>query len=352
MGSKAERSPPLSPPAIANLQRRLLRWYDRHARPLPWRASTDPYRVWVAEVMLQQTRVAVVVPAYERFLKRFPTLPRLAAAGEDDVLSLWSGLGYYRRGRNLWRAARAIVDSGAAAFPDQRRAALALPGVGEYTAAAVLSIAYRRPLAAVDGNVMRVLARLFRQPPPSPAGEPYRSLAQSLLVARRPGSWNQALMELGETICLPKAPQCPRCPVSSHCQALRTASVARHPAPKPRRARERVDLELALVRDRQGNLLLERGAFRHLSHLWLPLSPPLGAPIISPPVANFRHAILHRDFAVALRTMTLSKRELRNLAGDRRHGSERRIFAPAELNAIGRSSLLTKAIAAAANAVR
>ena len=221
-----------------NTRRRaaLLRWYDENARSLPWRRDHDSYRVWVAEVMLQQTRIAVVEPAYERFLAAFPTIGALAAAEEENVLALWSGLGYYSRARSLHRAARALEERGDDQFPQTWEEARALPGVGDYTAAAVLSIAYDLPHAAVDGNVIRVLSRLDRLARPDSRGEPHRSTADALLARRRPGDWNQAVMELGETVCIPRAPLCPTCPLRRTCDAFAAGVVEQHPPPKPRRA--------------------------------------------------------------------------------------------------------------------
>ena len=360
----------------------LLAWYEAQKRALPWRRSRDPYRVWVAEVMLQQTRIPVVMPAYRRFLRAFPTMARLAAANEEQVLSLWSGLGYYTRARALHRAARLLRQRGET-FPRDYDEALRLPGVGPYTAAAVLSIAHGEPHAAVDGNVVRVLSRLARLPRPDGRGEPHTSLARELLDRARPGDWNQAMMELGETICLPRTPRCGECPLRRCCQARRHGEVDLHPPPKPRRAAERVDLDLTVVRDSRGRVLLERGAFPHLKHLWLPLlevvapSPPAtkhrrparlegGAP--SPPGTKhrrparleggarssqgaddapphtFRHAILHREFDVRVTAQTVAAADMRHLLRST-NGAERRLFTPAEIGAIGRSSLLTKALA-------
>lgn len=326
-----------------NARRRaaLLRWYGENARALPWRRDRDSYRVWVAEIMLQQTRIAVVQPAYERFLAAFPTIGALAEAEEEDVLALWSGLGYYSRARSLHRAARALRDRGADRFPETWDEARALPGVGDYTAAAVLSIAYDRPHAAVDGNVVRVLSRLERLGRPDSRGEPHRSLADTLLARRRPGDWNQAVMELGETICLPRAPLCPTCPLARTCDALQAGVAEAHPPPKPRRATEKLGLSVTVVRDRRGRLLLERGAFRHLDHLWLPPVEVLPAP---PPKAHFKHAILHRSFDVRVETKTVTIAELDRMVARRSNGVERRIVAPDGLGALGRSSLLTKSL--------
>jgi A/G-specific adenine glycosylase len=330
---------------LLTLRRALLAWYDREHRPLPWRRDRNSYRVWVAEVMLQQTRIAVVEPAYRRFLRALPTLSRLAAAAEDEVLSLWSGLGYYSRARALHRAARQLRATGRRAFPADMEEARRLPGVGAYTAAAVLSIAYDQPWAAVDGNVVRVLSRLRRLAAPDAKGEPQRSLADELLDRARPGDWNQALMELGETVCLPQAPRCPRCPLQRHCAAHRHGDIALYPEAKKRRAAENVDLDLLVLRDRAGRVLLERGRFPHLPHLWLPLfhAGDNDAEFANADCAGeLRHAILHRNFRVRVFTRTAGAVALQRavLTGT----AERRIFTADQIGAIGRSSLLTKAL--------
>lgn len=296
--------------------------------------------MWVAETMLQQTRIAVVVPAYERFLSHFPTLGSLAAASEDDVLSLWSGLGYYSRARNLRRAAIQLVNEKVREFPRDMAGARALPGVGAYTAAAVLSIAYGEAHAAIDGNVIRVLSRLARLLRPDPRGQPHADLAAELLDRRHAGDWNQALMELGETICTPKVPLCGQCPVADCCMALRHGDVNLYPPPKPRRERDRLTVAFRVVGDREGRVVLERGAFPYLRHLWLPILTPR---LSEDAGATFRHAILHRDFTVRVASETVSPQRLRRLAGARR-GGERSIFSATELSGIGRSSLLTKAL--------
>lgn len=324
-------------------RRALLAWYDRNARPLPWRRQKNSYRIWVSEIMLQQTRIAVVEPAYQRFLRAFPTIRALAEAEEEDVLALWSGLGYYSRARSLHRAARTLFERGKRTFPDNWTDATALPGVGTYTAAAVLSIAYDAPHGAVDGNVIRVLSRLERLGRPDAKGNPHAEVADRLLARKRAGDWNQAVMELGETVCLPRAPKCPECPLRTACDAFEADVVALHPPPKPRRKIQRLGLSVRLLRDRRGRLLLERGAFRHLDHLWLPPTRLLDAP---PPKPNFKHAILHRSFEVAVESKTVSRAELERLAATRptTKGAQRRVVTPDELETLGRSSLLTKAL--------
>jgi A/G-specific adenine glycosylase len=212
------------PIAIEAFRTDLLRWYEAEKRDLPWRLTDDPYAIWVSEVMLQQTRVDTVRPYYERFLSRYPTVEALADAPLDDVLKTWEGLGYYSRARNLHRAARELVEKHDGALPDDHQALLQVPGIGPYTAAAVASIAYNRPHPVLDGNVIRVLCRLFRiesDPRSGSSRRRLRELAEELLHPQRASDFNQALMELGACICLPQKPLCSRCPVSPYCQAFK-----------------------------------------------------------------------------------------------------------------------------------
>src|ERR1700751_2793949 len=188
---------------------RLLAWYDPHARELPWRESRDPYRVWGSEIMLQQTRVAAVVEHYHEFLRRFPAVQKLAAARESSVLAAWSGLGYYRRARMLHAAAKLVAREPGGEFPRTAEELRTLPGVGRYTAAAIASIAFGEPVAVVDGNVGRVLQRFSGG---RLSGEDFWLVANSLLDRGRPGDFNQAMMELGATVCTPRGPACMACP--------------------------------------------------------------------------------------------------------------------------------------------
>jgi A/G-specific adenine glycosylase len=326
------------------LRTALLRWYDASVRALPWRADRDPYRVWVAEVMLQQTRVDVVIPRYERFLRTFPDVAALARASEERVLSAWSGLGYYTRARSLHRAARQLRAAGLDTFPRDAAIAARLPGVGPYTLGAVLSIAYDLPCTALDANVVRVLSRLACLPRPDARGEPHAALAEQLLDRSRPGDWNQALMELGETVCVPRSPRCDVCPLQEHCAAHLRAVTDLHPAPKARRATEHVRVALSVLHDGTGNVLLERAALPLLPHLWLPLSR-IGddARGTGERVGAFRHAILHRQLAVEVFAARIAPARL---AG-RARGDFRRVFSRDARRRIGRSSLLTKALALA-----
>jgi A/G-specific adenine glycosylase len=210
-----------TPAAIRNFQRDLLSWFDIHARDLPWRRSDDPYRIWISEIMLQQTRVTAVLDYYARFTKLFPTVTDLAQAKEPEVLAAWSGLGYYRRARMMHKAALAIVQDHGGLLPRTAEQLRTLPGIGEYTSAAIASIAYGEPVAVIDGNVERVLLRIFSQKdqPPTPAAQAkwLRGHANSLVHNQRPGDFNQAMMELGATICIPQRPLCLQCPVQRHC---------------------------------------------------------------------------------------------------------------------------------------
>jgi A/G-specific adenine glycosylase len=261
-GADYRRAVPLAPSRRAALRRRLLAWWDAGHRDLPWRFpqdGADPYRVWLAEVMLQQTQVATVVPYYERFLARFPSLEALAAAAEDDVLALWSGLGYYARGRNLLSAAREAIRRHGG-LPGSVDALRELSGFGPYTAGAVASIAFAIPVPAVDGNVTRVLSRLEVVPghPSQPRSRArIAGLAAELVDPVRPGDLNQALMELGATVCAPRAPACRRCPVAPLCRARATGRPEVYPVPRPRPARRGLALACAVVR-RDGALLLAR----------------------------------------------------------------------------------------------
>jgi A/G-specific adenine glycosylase len=212
--------------SIAAFRRSLLRWYDVHHRDLPWRGTRDPYRIWLSEIMLQQTRVVAVLEHYRMFLERFPNVQTLAAASEDEVLSAWSGLGYYRRARMLRRCAMEIVQNHSGRFPQTCEGLAALPGIGRYTAAAIASIAFSEAKAVVDGNVERVLQRVTGIGLTSTQTWQH---AQSFLLKSRPGDFNQAMMELGATVCLPRAPQCGGCPVQKWC-----ATQGEIPRGKPR----------------------------------------------------------------------------------------------------------------------
>ncbi|MGB8065630.1 MAG: A/G-specific adenine glycosylase [Candidatus Sulfotelmatobacter sp.] len=233
----------------APFRARLLAWYDSHARDLPWRKSRDPYRIWLSEIMLQQTRVAAVLGHYHEFLRRFPTVEKLAAAREPSVLAAWSGLGYYRRARMLQAAAKCIAGDLRGEFPRTADGLKQLPGIGRYTAAAVASIAFGEPVAVVDGNVERVLSRFFAS---DLSQEKIWQAAETLLDGSRPGDFNQAMMELGATVCTPRAPACLTCPVMELC----ATRGERPPAPKAPRQKKR-EIHFALAR-RNGSVFLTR----------------------------------------------------------------------------------------------
>jgi A/G-specific adenine glycosylase len=203
-----------SPAEIVRFRRQLLSWYDRNKRDLPWRANRDPYSVWISEIMLQQTRVVAVIDHYRRFMKQFPTVQKLASSREATVLAAWSGLGYYRRARMLRMAAKEIVKSHGGNFPGNSASLQGLPGIGRYTSAAIASIAFGEPIAVVDGNVERVIQRLHGR---RLVGKALWQRAEELVSRKRSGDFNQAMMELGATICLPGNPLCERCPVVGSC---------------------------------------------------------------------------------------------------------------------------------------
>lgn len=250
---------------------RLLAWYAAQARDLPWRRSRDPYAIWVAEVMLQQTQVQAVIPYYERFLARFPTVQALAAASPDDVLKAWEGLGYYARARNLHTAARRIVTEHGGQVPADPAALARLPGIGRYTAGAILSIAFNQDTPVLDGNVRRVLCRVFRvaEDPRQPAVERRLwELAAGLVPPGRTGDYNQALMELGATVCAPHAPRCPVCPVAELCEARRRGEQESLPVRAPRRALPHYNVTAGVIWHDGCVLLAQRRPGGLLGGLW------------------------------------------------------------------------------------
>ncbi len=276
----------------ARMRAALLRWYDRNKRDLPWRRTRDPYAIWVSETMLQQTQVATVLPYYRRFMAAFPSVEALHRASLDEVRSVWAGLGYYRRAANLKQAASLLVSRHGGRLPDDPSALLRLPGVGRYTAGAILSIAFGRRCAAPDGNVRRVYARLLGPAKPGPLDE-----AAGPMVSRsRPGDFNQAVMELGATVCLPPAPRCGRCPLAHWCRARAAGSFD---VPRRRTAPTRpVRWPLVLVASRSRILLHRRPDSGLLAGLWeLPTPDTLPAAVVgrvlrrAEPVAVIRHAM-------------------------------------------------------------
>lgn len=267
------------------IRRKLGRWYDAHARDLPWRRTRDPYAIWISEIMCQQTRVAAVIPYYERFLARYPTAQALAAADNDELLAMWAGLGYYSRARNLQKAAREIAAM--SAFPQTYEAIRELPGIGDYTAAAIASIAYGLPHAVVDGNVRRVVSRLTGEAAPDIAG-----VAASLLDRRAPARSNQALMELGALVCVPRDPACAECPLAPECVAHDRGLQSSLP---PRKAKAApVTKERVLLLIRQGDMLLLVPSPR-VAGFW-ELPEPFRGARLGAAVGTFRHAITNSQY--------------------------------------------------------
>jgi A/G-specific adenine glycosylase len=253
------------------VRRRLLSWFDRHRRDLPWRRDRDPYRIWVSEIMLQQTQVATVVPYFERFLQAFPTLADLAAADEQEVLRLWEGLGYYRRARHLHLAARLLAAEHAGKLPDDPAALAALPGMGRYTVGAVLSQAFDRHLPVLEANSQRVLCRLLAERGDPRQGDVRRRLwdaAEALLPRRRVGDFNQALMELGALVCTPATPRCPQCPVAAYCEARRRGMQDEVPARAARPEAVQVEEAAVVVRRGADVLLVQRPDGGRWAGLW------------------------------------------------------------------------------------
>jgi A/G-specific adenine glycosylase len=301
-------------------RRSLLRWYQRRSRALPWRQSKSPYTVWVSEVMLQQTQIETVIPFYERFLREFPTVERLARGRLERVLELWSGLGYYRRACNLHRAAQELVKNHGGRFPREMKQACSLPGVGDYTARAVLSIAYHQPLAVLDCNVARVMARLLALRGSLAQRQFRRSVEENLdvLLSRRsPGNFNQALMELGQTVCLPRSPGCSRCPLHRWCQAFQSGRPEDYPEPRPRKQAEEWHIATAVLH-KNHQVLLSRGledgllddlwnfpsalgqsSRESLARLKWKLRSALGTvPSLKEPAHRLRHNITYRSIQV------------------------------------------------------
>lgn len=267
----AEAVSVLSPLRLSSLRRRLLTWFDRHKRDLPWRDSRDPYRIWISEVMLQQTQVATVIPYYHRFLATFPTLPDLAQADEQEVLRHWEGLGYYRRARDLHRAARLLVANHDRSLPDDADIWRELPGVGRYILGAVLSQAFDRRLPIVEANSRRVLCRLFGQSGNANSKAVTDWLwhtAEALLPKKRVGDFNQSLMELGALVCVPTAPRCGECPLSADCKARMDGTQEAIPAKAAAQAVEAVREVAIVIRKRNQVLLVQRPPAGRWANMW------------------------------------------------------------------------------------
>lgn len=277
----------------------LLKWYDIHQRDLPWRRTGDPYAIWISEIMLQQTRVAAVIPYYENFLKRFPDYKTLAEAPESDLLAQWAGLGYYYRARNLQKAAQAMRDSGS--FPATHDEIRLLPGVGDYTAAAVASIGFGLPHAALDGNVLRVLSRVNNDAVNIASGagrKHFAVLCNELLDRDRPGAFNQAMMELGATICLPRNPQCLICPVAAVCRAQQMGT--QHALPVKIVSKKSVEEKRVVFWVERDHRLLvwQRPAeSRLMPGFWeLPEATQLPDVIAGRTLGSFRHGITFHNY--------------------------------------------------------
>lgn len=332
-----------------SLSAQLLAWYDRHARVMPWRVSPqdremgirpDPYRVWLSEVMLQQTTVAAVKDYFHRFTARWPTVTALAAAPDADVMGEWAGLGYYARARNLLKCARAVVAEHGGQFPTTREGLLTLPGIGPYTASAIAAIAHDEPATVVDGNVERVISRLHRVETPLPAAKPeLTSLAAELTPSSRPGDYAQAIMDLGATICTPRAPACGICPWSQAC-AARTAGVQAdlpRKSPKPGKPTRRGTVWLGHAK---GAFLLERRPERGLlggmlgipGDGWDGHGGPAPAPADWEEIGEVRHTFTHFHLILMVRTG--------RLAGPATRGElvPRHSFRPADLPTVMRKA--------------
>lgn len=340
---------PTPDPKTRRMRRRLLAWFDAHQRDLPWRCRRDPYAVWLSEVMLQQTQVATVVPYFERFLARFPDVQALADAELADVLSLWRGLGYYSRARNLHRAAQLIAERG---FPGTAQELRELPGLGRYTAAAVASFAFGEPVAVLDGNVSRVLARLRAIEGPLGSSEPRLwAEAEALLDRARPGAFNEAMMELGALVCVPGEPRCGECPLEKDCAARASGLARAIPAPKPRPERKRLRMACGVAIAR-GRVLLARRAEKGLfGGLWeLPSAEVDGGPpreslaaiglaaTSDEPLALVRRTLTHRE-------LTLELYRCRSPRGALAGFVEQRFVARAELAELGISTAMVRALA-------
>ena len=303
----------------------LLAWYDEHAREMPWRVGPkapggqrpDPYFVWLSEVMLQQTTVAAVTGYFRTFTERWPTVAALAGASDADVMAAWAGLGYYARARNLLKCARAVVSDHAGRFPDTAAELLRLPGIGPYTAAAIAAIAFDRPATVMDGNVERVMARLFAIEAPLPAAKPaLKSRAAALTPVRRPGDHAQAVMDLGATICTPRNPACGICPLGPACRGRAqgiAADLPRKSAKKPKPTRHGIAY---LARRADGAWLLERRPDKGLlggmlgwpTTEWTEIPPDPAPPLPAPwhdPRLEVRHTFTHFHLRLSLRLATL-----------------------------------------------
>jgi A/G-specific adenine glycosylase len=314
------------PAKIAILRRQLLDWYPRNRRDLPWRRNPDPYSIWVSEIMLQQTRVAVVVDRYQSFLARFPTLVSLAGAPEQDVLALWSGLGYYRRASMLHKAAKFVVAQLAGRLPAGSEALRMLPGIGPYTAAAIASIAHGEAIAVVDGNVERVLCRLEGWAATGRGGAALKrrieALAKQLVDPAHSGDFNQAMMELGATVCLPRNPQCLACPVAADCKTQGEHKIAARPRMQSREVAHAIALRATRRPNRATDeVLLEQrpASLTVMPGLWeLPALKSAAVPDKAL-MLTLRHAIMQVNYYVRIRNVSAQHVDAMTVAsGERR----------------------------------
>ena len=343
----------------------LVAWYRRGHRDMPWRHTRDPYRIWVSEIMLQQTTVAAVIPYYHRFLERFPTVGALAEAPLADVLSRWSGLGYYSRARNLKAAAERVTADHGGRVPDTVAGIRALPGIGDYTAGAILSIAYGLREPVLDGNVARVLTRAFAlegDPKATALRKRLRALAAELVPADAPGDFNQALMELGATVCTPRSPACVTCPISGRCRALALGRVAELPQIPPRAKPVPVRLAAALIADGGAYLMVRRTA-RLMKDLFefpggeVPLEGAAPAPLalllardldlpvtIGPEKARIRHSIMNRKIELVAHAAEFTAAARERAQALVAQGAAAWV-APADIARFGVSSMALKVLA-------
>ena len=357
--TRREDAPYADPAQVGRLQETLLAWYASCRRDLPWRRTKDPYAIWVSEIMLQQTRVETVIPYFERFLSKFPTPLALAEAPPDDVLAAWSGLGYYRRARMLLDGARVVAGQGGV-VPGDRASLLGVPGIGKYTAGAIASIAFGEPVGLVDGNVARVLARLFAidQDMRKEGMRTAETLADSLVAKQDPGGWNQALMELGATVCTPRSPSCMICPLAAQCRARAEGRVGELPILSEKKApvAQKVQAVVA-TRNNDGAVLLARrqqdglfgglweppsrnGATKEQKALagWLPIGPMKRA-------GKVEHVLSHRRLAV-----DVLRADITGAAHDPPEGTgydKMKIVHPDAFDELGMSTLARKILIAA-----
>jgi len=350
------------PPAaqVAALQETLLAWYSACRRDLPWRRTRDPYAIWVSEIMLQQTRVETVIPYFERFMTRFPTAFALAEAPPDEVMAAWSGLGYYRRARMLLDGARVVAGAGGG-VPGDRTALLEVPGIGKYTAGAIASIAFGEPVGLVDGNVARVLARLFAidEDMRKKGMRTAEALADGIVARHDPGGWNQALMELGATVCTPRSPACSICPLAKLCRARAEGRVAQLPVLSPKASPKAQRVQTIVARSAEGRVVLARrsrgGLFgglweppcidgpakaRAQLKVWLPVGALKASGVVE-------HVLSHRKLTIDVMRAELTD-SVAPLRIPREAGYDSAKLVTAEqMDGLGMSTLARKVLAAA-----